>query len=124
MDAVEQLKTLEGIMELSEGEALTSNRILSFIGDEKTYEKEVVELFPRFSWGGRRALRMALIIEEEEKKGSPRAQAARIELANDLQYLKDIELLAVLTVLKRGREKLGALVDLAKATAGTPISNG
>ena len=123
MDALKQLKALEEIMTLSEGEALTSRRILSFIGDEKTYEKEVAELFPRFSWSGRRALRMALLVEEEGNK-SARSQAARIELANDIQYLKDIELLAVLVVLKRGREKLGSLVDLAKATAGTAVLTG
>lgn len=120
---MKQLRTLEEILDFP-NDPVPHRKALSVLGDDKTYEKEVAELFPRFSWGGRRALRMALIIEEEERKSSPRAQAARIELADDIQYLKDLELLAVLIVLKRGREKLEAIVDLAKATSGTDVFNG
>lgn len=120
MNALKEMKLIENIMTLSE--EATPRKILDFLGDDKIYEKEVAELFPRFSWSGRRALRMALIIEEEGK-GSTRAQAAGIELAGAVPFLRDIEFLAVLTVLKRGRDELEPLIKLSKAVLDSHVSS-
>lgn len=102
MNAVRKLELLDAMSEFGKSSGLTPKGITSLAGciGHKD-EKWARDMFPKFSWVGKKALQMALITHRAGKQ-SLQGKIAMTEIARAFSVLKPVEVMAISTALEHG----------------------
>ena len=101
MNAARKLQMVEVLGEFSQA-MISPKGMNALIGGRITgIGKSLLKMFPKFSWTGRKALQLALLVSRDGR-ASFNGKIAMIEIGKCMPHLRPDELLAVMTAMNHG----------------------
>lgn len=113
MDTRAKFDYVEKIQKFASRDGMTSRDILDLIGVGRDIEWDVNKKFKSFSWAGKKALTMALVVNEVGKRNRG-GKLAMLEMAKVLPVLQSQEVLAVMIGMEHGKEALNTFRSTLK----------